>query len=1115
MASALALSLGPASASAGTLSLQSTFAGPIAASNALCTAEPRGQVYGTTNYNAAFPVNHRSHGYPMVTAFVPANAPSYLDLIPNLQAGARSDLCVGFTLPPDVEPQLVRDPDNYDWPRLQDTPAWADVVETHVSSYPTGSLPVHGDDLRNLSIVLPSGYAADFAAASTCSDAAFGATTFVAPTCPAGSQVGEAFVRVSSYAGGGANHATLTGLTLSSLAPRDGELGRLGVSIKAAAQLAPAKWVLAVKVASDGSGRLVAEMTDAARLSYDTASIAKAGDAWGGNSSDILTAGDARIGLPQPGAASRPLYVEGLSLRLWGAKSAHPSLAADFGAQASQCSAGGDVGLATTTFSGYPSAATTEPFSLVDCTSLPLPVTATATLSAPTAGAATGATFAVALPQTGTRLPAQPTGLELALPAGLELGPQLAAGELGQATCTAEQFAASSGQPSACPAAASVGTAKITTLVGPSAFAGDVYLGPPPSASALAALHVEVATSDDPAAPRLKFSGTLAASDSGRLVARFEQLPTLRMTGLELSLRGGDYAVLTAPRACGTLAGTATLTREAAAPATADFAVAVSAGCEPAAAPQLDASPSTPRSAGRPATSVAVTRSASGADLTAAAVTLPPGLFVAPAAIPECAADAAAAGLCPSASQLGSVSLRAGAGDHPLTITGDLFLTAAPAGAFAGAVLVAPVHLGELALGKLIAPASFRLDGQSRGLTLSATLPTRVGGVALDLRRVSFEFDRDGVIRQPTACGALPVSAVISSGAADATASTTIAYPSCGSSEFAPAFAATASGDAAIGGHPKLLLAVTPRAGDAGLRTVRMTLPPTLTLDVAATAAQCELVVFESGVCPAAAKVGIAGGKVTVAGDALGGDAFRVRVPGEGVPAIGIRFGGTFAHRALGRFGVGEGGATTLTFGEVPDVPLGRWALQLEGGSGGVFKIVAPPRGCAATAQWAADLTAWSGAAVRRGPAVTCGAGKLGGASDSPVVELSVSAKTGIKLKLTKFGAQQLQAAKLTVPKTVRINPPKAKRRGRTSIALIGAKATPVFTSGSLTLNTYGGVPSEVVARLRTTAYTVGGVSPERAAGKLKGKKRTVAFKLRLAYRDGTVRERSVSVRLP
>lgn len=1108
-AAAAASTLAPAAASAGSIELQSSFAGPIATSNPLCTAEPRGLVYGTTNFNIAQPLSHRSHGYPGVTYYEAANAPSFLDLLPDTRAGAPSDLCVGFTLPPDVEPQLERNWVN-DAPRLQDTPAWPDLPDTHVVSYPSGA-STHGDDLRNLAMTLPAGYSLDFAAAPPCSDAAFGAGAFVAPNCPAATQLGEAFVRVSAFASGIANHATLTGLALWNLTPAPGEVGRLGVSIKAAGPLAPAKWVLPVRVAADGSGRLVVSVADAARLTYDSTAIAKAGDAWNGNGADVLAPGDPRIGQPQPSAAARPLYVEGLSLRLWGAKANHATLVGDFGAQGGECSSPLSSVLSAETYGGHASATSSPEFALADCGSLPLPATAAGELTAATAAAATGATLSVALPQSGSRLPAQPTGLELALPPGLEIGPQLGSGDQGQPTCSPEQFGPAA-VASGCPDASAIGSATIAAR-GLADFSGSIYLGGPAAGGTdLAALRADLSQAGGGAA-RLKLEGALRITDAGQVIVAFDDLPRLRMTEIELELRGGNHAVLTAPRTCGTHTGSATLARAAGDATSAAFSIAVAGGCDPGTTPQLEAAPATPRSGGRIATSVTLTRPAGSAALDHLALKLPPGTLIAPTAVPECSGADAAAGTCPAAAQLGSVTLQAGGGDKPLQFTGDVFLTAAPEGAFAGASIAATVHLGELELGSLVAPASFTLDPFGRGLTLSATLPRRVAGVALDLRRVTFDFDRDGVVRQPTGCGPLATSAVVTAGGVDATPATAVAYPSCGALDFAPAFAAATSGDTAVGAHPRLGLTLTPRASDAGVRSVALSFPPTLGLD-ATGVTPCELAVFEAASCSTAAKVGVAGGKVAIAGDFLGGDMFLLRIPGASAPGIGIRFGGTFRHRVIGRFGTGEGGATVLTFDDLPDLPLSRWALQFEGGKTGIVTAVPPAAGCSAATGWTADLTAHNGARVRRGAAVACGAGTTT-AGESPVVALSVSAKTGIKLKLTKFGEQQLQAVKLTMPKAIRINAPKAKRRGRTSIALIGAKATPTFTKGSLTLTTYGGKPSEVVARLRTAAYTIGGRVPERAAGTLKGKRRTVAFRLRLAYRDGTVKERSVSVRLP
>lgn len=1105
---ALGLTSAPAEASG--IRLQSTFAGPIATSNQLCTAEPRGLVYGTANFNPGQPLSHTSIGIPLLTYYEPGNAPSYLDLVPQYESAARSDLCVGFTLPPNVEPKLERDVWDIYAPRLQDDPAWPDVSETHTSSYPSGSTPVHGDDLRGLTLTLPAGYAADFASAARCDAASFAESSFTAPTCPAASRVGDAFFRVSAYASGNATHATLTTLAINNLAPAAGDVGRLGVSFKAHASLAPVKWVFAVRYARDGSGRLVATLADAARLTYDATAIANVGDAWGGNGSDLLQSGDPRVGQPQPSSPTRPLYVEGANLRLWGSKTAHASMVADFGAQSGRCTAATSAAFDVNTYAGTQSAATGAAFTLTDCSSLTLPAAASVTLTDPSPGAATGATVDVDFPQSGTRLPAQPSAITIALPDGVELGPQLASASGGQAVCTGEQFlSGSASEPAPCSEATAVGTATLEPFGSGSAFSGPVFLGPPANDEDLAALLFDVAQPGTGAVARLKLSAAVRVGDSGQLSVDLDDLPATRLAGIGLTLRGGAHALLTAPDRCGNHTGSISVERPllgaTESPITLD-----TAGCEDPAAPTLVAAGTSPRSGDRPATSLTVRRSGPGS-VERLTLGLPTGTLVATSAIPTCEAADASAGTCSPDSQIGTVRLAAGAGAAPLEITGTVHLSAAPSGALAGVVVQAPVELGGLTLGRLVGRGELRAGLSAASTTFAVDLPSRIGGVALDLHRVAVDLDRAGVVRQPTSCGALDAAATVTTAGIDAHATSTATYPGCAAQSFAPAFAASVSGETAVGGHPKLVAVLTPNAADAALSGVRLVLPSTLAFDSARAGSACAEASFNAGDCAVAAKIGQASEKVAVEADTVGADAHLVRTT-DGSLAIGLAFGGAHAHRALGRIST-SGGANVVTFSGLPDLPLERWALQLDGGTNGALTI-AKASNCTKSVAWSAELIGQNGAQVQRAASAPCPSG--GAAATAPEAVVSVSAKTGIKLKLTKFGSLDLQTVKLTMPKAIRINAPKAKRRGRAPFALIGAKgATPAFTSGSITLSPWGGAPSEVVARLRTTAYTVGGRTPERAAGTLKGKRRNAEFGLRLGFRDGSVQNRKITVRLP
>jgi hypothetical protein len=1074
LAAAGALSA-PGSAGASNLELQSAYAGPISATNRVCTAEPRALIYGTTNYNAGSALSYTSDGFPGPGYYVPANAPSLLDLEPALLAGARSDLCIGFTLPPDAETPLIRtlaDPGD----RLQDDPAWPDLPETHVVPGSPGDPAPEGDDPRRITLDLPTGTGLAFAGQTTCSAAQFDAAGHAAATCPAGAQLGEALLRLSVWEGGAARHLPLPAAKVFLLPRNAGELARLGVTVRPLPALAPIK--LTFRATLSATGRLRLQADDLPRALYAA--------------TDVL--GDGTLA---PGATRLPTYLESFGLRLWGARDDHPSLASDLVSTTPDCSAPATGTIEVETYAGTVSELEPSALTLRGCSGLDYDPSATITLTDPRPSAPTGATIALAVDGAGSgRVAARTTSTTLTLPAELRLGGQLASG--GLTRCSTAAFAATSSAPADCPATSTIGTATIASDLTDDPLSGAIYLTTPDDPADLAGVAIEAAVAGDTsiAAPRLKLLGRLSADDDGRLTLSFASLPTLPLASLTLALRGGERSLLTAPPACGSRTADARLTPTAGSPAELAPAVAIATDCdEPAPAVSTEIVAATARPAARDGLQVTVARTDRSPELSEINARLPQGALVDLRRVARCEPSAFDAGTCDASATLGTVRLRIGVGAAPTTLTAPLRRLTSDDGALATALARVPVELGDLDLGTIDVPVALGFDGTARRLVVAAALPRRAGWFALDVQSIAIDFAA-GVAVNPTACGALDQSASATfEGGATASATGALSLSGCAEQPLAPAFRALMSGDSAVGGHPRAALSLTPRPGDANLATLTFALPAGLAVD--ATRPACEASAFAAGACAGATRIGAVTAASTLADDAVGGELTLVQIPGRALPSIGLSVGGTFGFRALGEVS-STAGRQLVRFSALPDLPLTRLDLVFDGGATGALRIAANL--CTAGAAWRLTSDGHGGQSSEAASPVACQSREAG-----PTVELSVNAKTGLKLKLARFGALRLQSAKLTLSPRLRFIPRAARRRGNAAIAVIGPTTKPTFSSTSLTLSVGAGrAPQEVVARVRWPALTV----------RPRGHRKTT-FRLRLAFADGSVQTRDVLVTLP
>ncbi|MBJ7470456.1 MAG: hypothetical protein JHD16_04110 [Solirubrobacteraceae bacterium] len=1087
----------PASAVPGPIELQSAYVAPISGTEPRCTPEPGGRLaYGTqAPFNPAQPITSPTGiatGYPGSVDYVPANMPSTDSIQPVLQAGASSDLCVGFTLPPNMEPGFVRDAGNANGRRYQETPPLPDLDATRVLD---GG---DGDDLQDAVIDMPVGFLGDPDGAGQCSDEDFGAGNYAEPACAADTQVGTAYVRLSTLLGGVLKQHLALGGSPNGAGGFDGgvvynlehgpnELARLGVNITPVNGLAPTKFTVRLTFAPDGSGRIRAIAKDAPRHVY--------------SNDDVLD------GELLPDAIKQPLYVEAIGIRAWGAKADHPTLAKDFAEWGTDCTSPQQADVNLTTYGGTRSTATSPALTLTGCEALPFDPSVAVETAERRPGVPTATTVRVGLEQTASGLKsALLKDATVTLPTGLEIGAQAGSKEGGLTLCTAAEFAVDQPlTPAGCEAGTRAGEVTITTPLQTEPFVGQVFLGEQPQVGKLPALYLEAAPQGATAAdaPRIKIAGSVTVDDAGRLTTTFKDAPQLRFSELKLDFPGGPAALFRTPRQCGTTTGAAAfVSRASSTPVQRESTLTIDQDCDlPGFAPDLGMTVETPVAGASSPTTVAITRADRTPWLDGIRVSLPAGFLADLKAATECPGAETSLAICPESSRIASVRTVAGVGPAPIVLDGAMYLTTPQPGAVAGAAIVVRAKIGELDLGTVNVPARIDLRPTDAGLVLSTNAPIRFQGLALELRQIAVRLDRPGFPLNPTACGPLAAAGEFTGdGGQTAAKVIPVEFTGCAARPFQPGFAATLTGETEPSGHPQVNVTMTPRPGDSNLSAATVTLPAGVSTDLKNLQSPCLKEAFDAATCPPGTRVGSARATVSITDDVISGDVYLVKVPGQTLPGLGMSFTGRYSQRVLSTVRIDRSSRVVTEFGAIPDLPLTRLDLVVDGGPRSPIQL--SPRACTTAASWDGVLTGQGGQRTTVSVPFTCG---------SPIPDLAptLSTKTGLRLTVKASGGERIRYVKVTMGSDVRLQTSRTLTRYLFSSGTGGKVSERRRSSKSFFVSGSGATrPTAVTMRLALKAVRL----PARYRSGLKSGAR-IQVRVRVVLQSGEARNQTITVR--
>jgi hypothetical protein len=551
------------------------------------------------------------------------------------------------------------------------------------------------------------------------------------------------------------------------------------------------------------------------------------------------------------------------------------------------------------------------------------------------------------------------------LPEGMTLSP---AGGIGLESCTAAEFGVNpatgkqiNNDPVTCPAGSQIGTIKVHTPVLTQELGGTVFFGPvsgPGRPDESQHNPWKLYLLIEGAGLRLKLVGDTTVSAEGQIKNVFLRQPNTPFDKFELTIRGGDRAVLANPTDCNPHTGGARLVgwadnrdpnkgpvvvKESQSTPT----VTPTDGCDPKPfAPSVDDAGADPEDAGANTVSrIVMSRSDGQPDIKKITLSLPVGAVGSLAAAPQCPIAVARAGDCSPDSKVGTVKTTVGTGDALLTVAGSLYLAEGEQPDDAATLaLVVPAKVGPIDLGQVVVINHIKLRATDTGINaITEQVPNVLEGVPLHVRRIQITVDREGFFLNPTGCDARPLTATFEAYDGQVSTSTKmLAAKNCGRLPFNPRLTLTAGakGLTKTGVHPPLKAVVTQKGGEANILNSKVVLPDILrpnAVQFNAPGGLCSDAQFAVRACPKPSLVGNARVITPVLPFQLRGPVYVVQETGSILPKLYVDLKGKGIEVILRARNSFQGIRTVNTFDGLPDVPQAYFELNINGGNGGIL----------------------------------------------------------------------------------------------------------------------------------------------------------------------------------
>jgi hypothetical protein len=335
---------------------------------------------------------------------------------------------------------------------------------------------------------------------------------------------------------------------------------------------------------------------------------------------------------------------------------------------------------------------------------------------------------------------------------------------------------------------------------------------------------------------------------------------------------------------------------------------------------------------------VTITRADDQEELQSIALQNPPGLLGMLSRVALCSGAQAEVTSCPAASEIGTVTVGLGPGFSPFYSEGGVYLTGPYKGAPFGLAVAVPVLAGLFEFGEVTVRATLSIDPGTAALSIASDpLPQSLDGIPLQIRTIHLDLDRKGFIFNPTSCRHSSIRATVTSTSGTlAPERSPFRAADCAKLAFKPKLSLRLAGQTNRGAHPKLTTVLKMPKGNANLKRVALTLPPTELIDNAHIKSPCTRPQFTAQQCPPGSVIGFARAVTPLLKKPIEGPVY-LRSSARQLPDLLVALHGQLDLDLAGRIDTVHG-ALRVDFASVPDVPLSKFTLTLDSGRRGLLQ---------------------------------------------------------------------------------------------------------------------------------------------------------------------------------
>jgi hypothetical protein len=646
---------------------------------------------------------------------------------------------------------------------------------------------------------------------------------------------------------------------------------------------------------------------------------------------------------------------------------------------------------------------------MIGCSKLPFEPTITAAPTTRQAESASGLDFNLDFHDEGLT---DPKGIAqsdirkavVTLPEGVTLNPSAAQG---LATCSPadlERETVDSEPRQGCPEASKVGSVEVETpLLEGSVLHGSVYVATPHQNPFDSLLAIYMVIKDPGLGILVKLPGRVVPDPiTGQLVTTFGdppfEVPQFPFSHFNFHFREGPRAPLVTPPLCGEYTTKALFTPwakpDSPYPTASPFQVTAGVGGGPCPAagippftPGFEAGTINNQARSYSPFTMRLTRHDGDQDMTRFSAVLPPGVVGKIAGVAKCPQTAVQAakrktGLeelaspsCPGSSRIGRTLAGAGVGSTLTYVPGALYLGGPYHGDPLSVVAIVPAVAGPFDVGTVVVQEALTLNPDTAEVEVDGSasdpIPHILAGIPLKVRDVRVYADKPEFTLNPTSCAPSSARAMLWGGGNDVFGaaddfpvplSARFQAAGCASLGFKPKLAIKLEGGTKRGAHPALKAVVTPRAADANFGKAVVALPHSAFLDQGHIRTVCTRVQFAArggngAGCPAAARYGQAKAWTPLLDEPLKGPVY-LRSSNHSLPDLVVALHGVVDINLDSRIDSVHGGIRS-TFVGIPDAPVSRFVLEMQGGRKGL--IVNSTNLCGGKHHAEANLTGQNG----------------------------------------------------------------------------------------------------------------------------------------------------------